>query len=363
MTQRLSDRRPWVVAVCLLGLAAVRCGPPDALEIPKDVVSKRDALDFVRPQVETVDEAPDWATDHPDRKGRWAYGLGVVKARDPVGEPLYAVMREAEKALALVLEREGVRVAAKRGEISDLDVPREAFEFEAIAHDEETDTWYALARLDRAEARKRVYREIDALDEKLGREAGALQATLQAGGTGIAPALAILVGIEQRDQHQRQVEALRGRRQETPDGLDDATLDAAARAALAAQLVRVVVNAPDAEALTETVRSELVAVHLETEEDAGQVSWDWEPEPEDGPTVVVRLQEGGAWSRNEPYRVLEGNLELALDPATSRARVMPVRVVSQGSTAAEANDRIGRQARAEVRSLLRSALRPGATVD
>jgi len=359
-TPRRAAVRTGLLALALASACA--SGPPEALRVPSNVASERDHLPFLYEQVEQLDGPPEWAHRYDD-EGRFLYGLGVLP-RDAVrGDPVHAVRREAAGAVIAALERSMAVSSSIQLTRAELRLARETIELERLGIDERSGSWYALGRLDLPRAVARVGDAVAVLDAELASDAAALDAAPARKELGVGQALAILVGLDRRSQLRDLAVLLGGPAASTDARLDEAALESRAREVLRSNAVRVRVDGPDAVAIADTIRAELGTVYLAPAEDDGASGWSWEVERVEGPLISVRLREAGEWSPRDPYRIVEGELELSLEGPEGRTHVVPLRAVGRGKSYEEATERAVRTARVEVRDLLRVALHPGKRID
>jgi hypothetical protein len=329
-----------IVLASMLGCGSD--GPREAIQIPA-TSSLRGASELLLPRVETVKGAPDWV-HRPRLDQGFVYGVGIHPGRRSPEQSLYMAMSAARSAVVAWLQARGARAESQHGLNPPLVIDDDVIDFERLAHDPQADRWYALARLDLAANEAAVVAQVAQLENALRRaQQKLLDASLEDDDR-IRSALAIVFGLDRRNQWAAAYHAFSAQALRVPQGLDDATLQEQADDLLSAHGVRILVDGPDVPGLYGSVSSAMGRVHIRSDEF--------------GPGLVtVRIVESSGFGPGNPYLEIDGQVEMAIEGGDARSYTTPFHVVSSGIDIDEARFRAARTINLEVERIVSDTLR------
>lgn len=340
------SRSAWTAGMLLavaLGWPGCASPPPrEPIALPP-TISLRAASDLLLDQVEVDDQAPDWLSRERVDQGV-LYGIGIQTGGGNDSEDLFLAMHAARRSIVVWLESRGAGAEGPNGHPARLRVDPEHIQFERLAHDTRTDRWYALARLAIASEVAQIEAAVQPLEAQL----AALQQRVDDAGIGdgarAQAALALIEGVDLRQQYDALYHALTGGELATPPGLEDAALEARANELLSQHGVRVAVDGGFVPGLFEAVTDVLSEFHLRTDEFGRGL-------------VSVQIHESKGFGADNPYLEIDGFVEVAIEGGDEPGRSTPFHAVSTGATLDEARFRAAREIREEVARIVRESLR------
>jgi hypothetical protein len=344
-------RSSWTFSSWTLGmlLASALGGPGCASPPPREPIaiaptlSLRAGSELLLDEVEVDDHAPDWLARERVDQGI-IYGIGIQTGSGDDSEDLFLAMHAARRSIVVWLESRGAGAEGQNGHPARLRIDPERVQFERLARDTRSDRWYALARLEIASEVAQIEAAVQPL------EAGLAALQQRIGDAGISDgaraqaALALVEGVDLRQQYNALYHALTGGELATPPGLEDATLLARANELLAQHGVRVAVDGGFVPGLFEAVTDVLAEFHLRTDEFGRGL-------------VSVQIHESKGFGADNPYLEIDGFVEIAIEGGDEPGRSTPFHAVSTGATLDEARFRVAREIRAEVARIVRETLR------
>lgn len=338
-----------VAAGLLLEITACRTAKrPEELALPA-TSSRRAESGVLMDRVDRVNRAPGWL-DEERVQGRYLYSVGMVEAQGSPEHDLHRAMIEARASLERWLVDNGARIESERGLVPPLEVELRGMRFDRLAYDERGGMWYSLARLDRKAEARLAKVDWQRLNDQLAFDRGVVEATDQVWEDRVSSALDLLFGLDRRRQHAASYAFFADETLEDPEGLGSADLEGVARDLLMQHSVRVVLDVPPVDGLTERIDGVFGAVYLATHEFGEGL-------------LSVRLKERELFSASAatPYLYLEGEVQTAIPGGGAALRTIPIRVVETGMSLGEARGHAERAALLRIEQILWDALRRDAS--